>query len=295
MTPRFYFADPDELLLHETKPPHGNTIYVYCRECDGTVMFKLDKRDGYCFSCESVIKLHKMYKEMSDDELCERFGVEHSSSRLTGACASDKAMCAPCGGAGSGSRAQRTQAPETISPGPLSHQARQYIASRGITAQTLTVLPLLKETTHWGKPWLCWRNVAGSYELRAIGGSEKGMPRGSTKTYAQAVIRPAAKQLVICEGVFSTLSYAQLHAYEPDIYITLNSVSVVPKMVQAFPAWRACGVEEVILALDLDEAGRKATKGLYTALRSTVMVRVRYPETTQGCDWNDRLLEVMPQ
>jgi hypothetical protein len=50
MTTPFYFADPDDLPIHETKQPHGNIIYVYCRECDGTAMFNLDERKGWCFS-----------------------------------------------------------------------------------------------------------------------------------------------------------------------------------------------------------------------------------------------------
>ena len=295
MTTLFYFADPDDLPIHETKQPHGNIIYVYCRECDGTAMFNLDERNGYCFSCGSVIKLHKMYQEMSDEELCEQFGVQRPSARLAVARESDEEGLEQCGVPRPSSRPNMTREPETIIPGPLSQHALTYIASRGISTQTLSRLPMLKETTCYGKQWLCWRNVAGSYELRSIGGSDKSMPRDSKKTYSQVVIRPDTKKLVICEGVFSTLSYAQLHHYEPDIYITLNSVSVVPKVVQAFPTWIACGVEQIILALDLDEAGVKATKELYTAFRDTMTVRVRFPETTQGCDWNDRLVEVTQQ
>jgi DNA-directed RNA polymerase subunit N (RpoN/RPB10) len=222
-----------------------------------------------CFSCGSVIKLHKMYKEMSDEEVLEKFGVHRPSSRRAVA-----------------------REPETIIPGPLSQDALTYIASRGIADTTLSVLPLLRQTTYYGRQWLCWRNVAGCYELRSIGESEKWIPSGSTKTYSQVVIRPDTKKLVICEGVFSTLSYAQLHHYEPDIYITLNSVSVVPKVVKALPAWIACGVEEIILALDADGAGVKATEELYTAFHGKMTVRVHFPETTQGCDWNDLLMEM---
>ena len=206
MNRHFYFVHPYDLLLHDTKQPHGNTIYAYCRECDGTVKFNLDERKEWCFSCESVVKLHKMYQEMSDEDLLDAFGVDLPSSHYNGACKPEYVA----------------REPETIIPRPLSQHALDYIISRGITEQTLAVLPMLKETTHWGKPWLCWRNVAGSYELRSIGGSDKSMPRGSIKTYSQALIREEMKTLVICEGVFSTLSYAQLFHYAPDVYITLK-------------------------------------------------------------------------
>jgi hypothetical protein len=72
MNPHSYFIDPREVLLHETKHPHGNKIYFYCLKCDGTVLFNIDERNGWCFGCESVVKLHKMYQEMSDEDLLER-------------------------------------------------------------------------------------------------------------------------------------------------------------------------------------------------------------------------------
>jgi len=278
MNRHFYFVHPYDLLLHDTKQPHGNTIYAYCRECDGTVKFNLDERKGWCFSCESVVKLHKMYQEMSNEELSDAFGVALPSSSHDGG----------------RSPATVTREPETIIPGPLSQQALTYIASRGITAQTLSVLPMLKETTHWGKPWLCWRNRAGSYELRGIGGKDKAMPRGSTKTYSQACIRDETNKLVICEGVFSTLSYAQLFHYEPDIYITLNSVSTVRKFVDALPIWIESGVEQIILALDFDPQGRKAARELYRAMKGKIAVRPE-PMILPLCDWNDQLMEMMPR
>src|SRR5712691_2315675 len=105
----FSFVHPDELPLHETKHPHGHCIYVHCPSCDGTMLFNIAQRDGSCFSCHSVVKLHKMYKTMSDEEIAEQFDVRIPSYRLNG-----------------------TRAPETIIPGPLSQYALQYIASRGI-------------------------------------------------------------------------------------------------------------------------------------------------------------------
>ena len=278
MNPNFYFAAPDELPLHETAQPHGDTIYVYCRECGGKAMYKLDKRDGHCFDCKRNFKLHTTYGDMSDEDLLDAFGVDLPSSHYSSARKPETVI----------------REPETIIPGPLSQQALTYIASRGISAQTLAVLPMLKETTHWGKQWLCWRNMARSYELRSIGGSDKSMPRGSIKTYSQALIREEMKTLVICEGVFSTLSYAQLFDYEPDIYITLNSVSTVRKVVDAFPTWIECGVEQIILALDFDPQGRKAARELYRAMKGKIAVRPE-PMILPLCDWNDQLMEMMHQ
>ena len=278
MNRNFYFAPPYDLLLHDTKQPHGNTIYVYCRACGETALFNLDKRDGYCFGCASVIKLHKMYKEMSDEDLLDAFGVDLPSSHYSSARKPDTVA----------------QEPETIIPGPLSQQALTYIASRGISAQTLSLLPILKETTCYGKQWLCWCNEAGSYELRGIGGKDKSLPRGSTKTYSRAHIPPETKKLVICEGVFSTLSYAQLFDYEPDIYITLNSVSTVRKIMADLPTWVECGVEQVILALDFDPQGRKAARELYRAMKGKIAARPE-PMILPLCDWNDQLMEMMHQ
>ena len=276
MNRHFYFFDPHDVLLHETKRPHSNKIYFYCSKCDGTVLFNLDERNGWCYGCESVVKLHKMYQEMSEEDLIDAFGVDLPSSHD-----------------GGGRRpAPVAREPEIIIPGPLSQQALAYIASRGITEQTLSLLPILKETTCYGKPWLCWRNVAGSYELRSIGGCDKSMPRGSTKTYSQAHIRPELKTLVICEGIFSTLSYAQLFHYAPDVYITLNSVSTVRKVVDALPIWRECGVEQIILALDFDPQGRRATKELSRAMKGKIAVRVERFLCPAG-DWNDQLMEMM--
>jgi hypothetical protein len=150
---------------------------------------------------------------------------------------------------------------------------------------------MLQETTHWGRQWLCWRNMAHSYELRSIGGSDKAMPRGSTKTYSLRHIRPELKTLVICEGIFSTLSYAQLFHYAPDVYITLNSVSTARKVLDALPTWAECGVEQIILALDFDAEGRRATRELNSAMKGKIAVRIEHFLNPAG-DWNDQLMEM---
>jgi hypothetical protein len=219
-----------------------------------------------------------MYQEISDEELLDVFGVDLPSSHDSGGRRSETVA--------------REQ--EKIIPGPLSQQALAYIASRGITAQTLSRLPILQETTHWGRQWLCWRNVAHSYELRSTGGSEKSMPRGSIKTYSLKQIRPEMKTLVICEGVFSTLSYAQLFHYAPDVYITLNSVSTARKVLDALPKWIGCGVELVVLALDFDKPGRQATRELKNAMKGKIAVRLE-PFLLPLCDWNDQLMEMLQQ
>jgi len=96
--------------------------------------------------------------------------------------------------------------------------------------------------------------VASSYELREVFGTERAMPRGSTKTYSRVDLRPGA-HVVVGEGLFSVLSYAQLHDYVPDSYVVLNSTSCVAHLIRDLPTW---GIEQVSLALDADAAGFSA-------------------------------------
>ena len=148
------------------------------------------------------------------------------------------------------------------------------------------LFPVLQEVTHWGKTWLCWTNVAGSYELREVFGTERAMPRGSTKTYSRFDVRPGA-HVVVGEGLFSVLSYAQLHAYVPDCYVVLNSTSCVAHLIRDLPTW---DVEQVTLACDADEAGMRAKRELYRAFASRFPITIDHPPKV-GKDWNDLLLE----
>jgi len=145
----------------------------------------------------------------------------------------------------------------------------------------------MQELKHWGKTWLCWLNEAGSYELREIDGTARAMPRGSIKTYTRYDLRPGPS-VVVCEGLFSLLSYAQLHDYLPDSYVVLNSTSCVAHLIRDLPTWE---VEHLTLALDADAAGFSAMRELYRAFVSqNLHITVDHPPHV-GTDWNDFLME----
>jgi hypothetical protein len=226
-------------------------------------MYGLDKRQGICFTCRTIIKFHKHYKTWNAEAILDAIGV---SDPTYGGC--------------------QDRTPEVIQPAPLSQRARDYIRSRGISQKTLLHFPVLHEVEHWGKKWLCWQNVAGSYELREIFGAEWAMPRGSTKTYSRFDLRPG-KTMVVCEGLFSMLSYAQLHDYVPDTYVVLNSVTTIPHLIRDALSW---GMEQMILALDFDKAGLDGNRDLYLAFSPTMEVKVHHPPIS-GKDWNDMLME----
>ena len=173
------FCDPEEFSQDPRKTNHGSTLYVRCLDCGGPAWFDLSKRVGQCYTCSTIHKLHKHYKHWSDDAILDACDLRLPDYYMPG-----------------------TRAPEIIHPIPLSSRALAYIASRGITPQTLTLFPFLHEVEHWGKRWLCWQNVAGSYELRELFGKERAMPRGSTKTYSRFVRRPGT-HVVLGEGLFS--------------------------------------------------------------------------------------------
>ena len=260
------FCDPDEFVQDEGKQNHFPTVYIRCLDCGGPAWFNISKRAGQCYTCGKVHKLHKHYKDWSDDAVVTRCDLTLPATRT-----------------------RVSQAPETIHPVPLSSRALAYIESRGISQKTLLLFPVLQEVTHWGKTWLCWINVAGSYELREIFGTARAMLRGATKTYSRFDVRPGT-HVVVGEGLFSVLSYAQLHAYVPDRYVVLNSTSCVPHLIRDLLTWE---VEQVTLALDADKAGFSAMRELYRAfLTHNLPITVDHPRAV-GKDWNDILLEEM--
>jgi hypothetical protein len=90
------------------------------------------------------------------------------------------------------------------------------------------------------------------------------------------------------EGLFSVLSYAQLHDYPADTYIVLNSTSTTKDLIRDLPSW---DVEQVTLALDTDPAGMQAMRDLYRAFASHHLpIKIDHPPKV-GRDWNDILLE----
>lgn len=260
------FCDPEEFVQDPGKQNHFPTVYIRCLDCGGPAWFNIAKRAGQCYTCAKVHKFHKHYKEWSDD-----------------------AILAQCDLTLPAYRTRVSQEPVTIQPVSLSSQALAYIASRGISQKTLLLFPILQEAKHWGKTWLCWRNVAGGYELREVFGTDRRMPQGSTKTYSRVAIR-SGKHVVVGEGLFSVLSYAQMHDYVPDIYVVLNSTSCVPQLIRDLPTWE---VEQVTLALDTDKAGMQAHRELYrTCLSHNFPINVDHPRKV-GKDWNDMLMEAI--
>jgi hypothetical protein len=259
------FCHPEDFEQDDGKKNHGTTVYVRCLECGGAAWFDASTRSGQCYVCSKVHKLHRDYlnkTKWSDDAILDAIGVRLPAYR-----------------------SQVSHEPETIHPHPLSLHALRYIQSRGISQKTILLSAGIQEVEHWGKKWLCWQNVAGSYELREIFGSERAMPRGSTKTYSRFDLRPG-KRFVVGEGLFSVLSYAQLTDYAADGYIVLNSTSCVKALIQDMPTWE---VEHVTLAVDCDDAGMKAKRELYLALSPTIEVTVDHPMEV-GTDWNDVLM-----
>ena len=257
------FCHPDEFDQDPGKQNHFPTVYIRCLDCGGPAWFNITKRAGQCYTCGKVHKLHQHYKDWSDADIAAQCDLTLPAYRT-----------------------RVSQEPEIIHPVPLSSRALAYIESRGISHKTLLLFPVLQEVKHWGKTWLCWLNVAGSYELREIFGTKRAMPRGSTKTYSRFDLRPGT-HVVVGEGLFSVLSYAQLHDYVPDRYVVLNSTSCVQHLIRDLPTW---DVEQVTLALDTDAAGMQAKRELYGAFVSHVHIKVDHPRIV-GKDWNDILLE----
>ena len=258
------FCDPDEFDQDTGKQNHYPTVYIRCLDCDGPAWFNISKRYGQCYICDKVHKLHRHYQDWSDADIVARCDLTLPAYRT-----------------------RVHSEPAIIHAVPLSSRALRYIESRGISHKTLLLFPVLQEVKLWGKTWLCWLNVAGSYELREVFGTARAMPPGSTKTYSRFDLRPGT-HVVVGEGLFSVLSYAQLHDYVPDCYVVLNSTSCVAHLIRDLPTW---DVQQVTLALDTDAAGFSAMRELYGAFVShNLPIKVAHPRTV-GKDWNDILLE----
>src|SRR4030095_11374191 len=202
------FCDPDEFHQDPGKQNHFPTVYVRCLDCGGPAWFNIAKRAGQCYTCGKVHKLHQHYKAWSDADIVAQCDLTLPAYQT-----------------------QTSHDPVIIHPVPLSSRALAYIESRGISQKTLLLFPILQEVKHAGKTWLCWTNVAGSYELREVFGTARAMPRGSTKTYSRFDLRPG-DHVVVGEGLFSVLSYAQLRGYEPNIYIVLNSTTTTKHLIR---------------------------------------------------------------
>src|SRR2546426_205600 len=107
------FCDPDEFEQDKGKQNHIPTVYIRCLDCGGPAWFNISKRYGQCYTCDKVHKLHRHYKDWSDE-----------------------AILARCDLALPAYRTRVNSQPEIIHPVPLSSRALAYIQSRGISQKT---------------------------------------------------------------------------------------------------------------------------------------------------------------
>jgi hypothetical protein len=176
---------------------------------------------------------------------------------------------------------------------PLSQSAWVYIDSRGIDPAVVDRFGLLEETTYRDMLYLAWPTSPGNYELRAASPTAnqwaKMTPKGHQKSFSLVRLIPQATTCVITEGLFSALSHAQLTQRFEAWYVILNSASNAAKLGRALETLTTAGITEVILALDRDEAGYRATVDLAQACHQAGLhSKVDLPPL-DGYDWNDML------
>ena len=91
------------------------------------------------------------------------------------------------------------------------------------------------------------------------------------------------------KGSFSALSYAQLTQQLDAWYVILNSVENRRQWAARLDEFTAAGMTEVILALDRDEAGYRATVDLAQACYQAGLHSTLALPPKAGEDWNDVL------
>jgi hypothetical protein len=266
-------------------PEHIISTYI-CTDSDGTQLifrcpmcpmygekasFSLIERVGRCFVCKGIIKLHSMYDNIPVEVLFK-----------------DLVQRTPVPTQGSDKPASRAK----IVTRPLSQASLEYIASRGIPMDVVQQFSVLAETTYYGNLYLAWRTSAGGYELRATFQTKwaKITPHGHPKAFTLVRLMPDASTCIVCEGLFSALSYAQLFPRLDAWYVILNSTSNADQLAHALPTLTAAGIQRWVLALDNDERGQQTTKALRKAMNEAGLTcTITIPEH-DGEDWNDALL-----
>ena len=114
---------------------------------------------------------------------------------------------------------------------------------------------------------LAYPNDKGGYELRSEFYKGGTSPKGIT-THLGMKNAPT----VIFEGFFDMLSFATLCGAVKHNYIVLNSIVNAPAAIEVL---RSMG-GKVLLCLDNDEGGGKATRQMIDALPSAVDIRIRF-------------------
>jgi Toprim-like len=266
-------------------PEHIISTYI-CTDSDGTQLifrcpmcpmygekasFSLIERVGRCFVCKGIIKLHSMYDNIPVEVLFK-----------------DLVQRTPVPTQGSDKPASRAK----IVTRPLSQVSLEYIASRGIPMDVVQQFSVLAETTYYGNLYLAWRTSAGGYELRATFQTTwaKITPHGHPKAFTLVRLMPDASTCIVCEGLFSALSYAQLFPRLDAWYVILNSTSNADQLAHALPLLSEAGITDVILALDHDQAGHETTDALADCCQELGLRVHRHLPPHDGEDWNDALL-----
>jgi len=250
----------------------GTQLVFACPVCQGTATFSLRKRVGWCYACRRTIKLHTCYKRTPLPQLLGPL-VQHLAREH----------------AGHDTVTDRTD----IITRPLSQSAWVYIDSRGIDPDVVDRFGLLEETTYHDMLYLAWPTSLGNYELRIASPTAnqwaKVTPKGHEKSFSLVRLLPQATTCVISEGLFSALSYAQLTKRWDAWYVILNSASNAAKLIKALSMLTTAGMTEVILALDRDEAGYRATVDLAQACHQAGLHCTVDLPPQAGTDWNDVL------
>lgn len=134
---------------------------------------------------------------------------------------------------------------------------------------------------------LAYGNDLGGYELRSIRFKGSSVPKGITTHFGgrNADTGQLFKSCVVFEGFFDMLSFATLCGGVRHDYLVLNSIVKAQDGIDALRDYAG----KVLLALDNDKAGTKATAQMLGQLPSAIDIRSRF---SPAKDINDYLLSL---
>lgn len=121
---------------------------------------------------------------------------------------------------------------------------------------------------------LAYQNDRGGYELRGAPYTDNpdGFKGGTTPKGITTHLDRGNAPVVVFEGFFDMLSFATLCGGVKHNYVCLNSIVNVPAAIEVL---RPMG-GKVLLCLDNDDGGNKATKQILDALPSAIDIRNRF-------------------
>ena len=131
---------------------------------------------------------------------------------------------------------------------------------------------------------LAYGNDLGGYELRSVRFKGSTAPKGITTHFGgrNADTGQLFKSCVVFEGFFDMLSFATLSGEVRHDYVVLNSIVNAQDGIDALRDYSG----RILLALDNDEAGTKATAQILEQLPSAIDIRGRF---SPAKDINDYL------